>query len=140
MIRPPPRSTRTYTPFPYATRCLSHSGGRADHAFRLVPACLGVFPAGAGSRQDARLAPLGLPSGKRQAATAARSALRDCPVEEGGDAVQRDIAGKEGFADRSEEHTSELQSLMRISYAVFCLKKQINTLQLNISRDIQYKE
>src|SRR3546814_1096007 len=29
-----------------------------------------------------------------------------------------------GFADRSEEHTSELQSLMRISYAVFCLKKK----------------
>src|SRR3546814_3421993 len=32
-------------------------------------------------------------------------------------------------ADRSEEHTSELQSLMRISYAVFCLKKQNNTKQ-----------
>src|SRR3546814_10723591 len=32
------------------------------------------------------------------------------------------------FADRSEEHTSELQSLMRISYAVFCLKKQKTTL------------
>src|SRR3546814_7281564 len=31
------------------------------------------------------------------------------------------------LADRSEEHTSELQSLMRISYAVFCLKKQNNT-------------
>src|SRR3546814_6211171 len=30
--------------------------------------------------------------------------------------------------DRSEEHTSELQSLMRISYAVFCLKKKMNTL------------
>src|SRR3546814_9051850 len=30
---------------------------------------------------------------------------------------------------RSEEHTSELQSLMRISYAVFCLKKKINTTQ-----------
>src|SRR3546814_9861920 len=30
-----------------------------------------------------------------------------------------------GIADRSEEHTSELQSLMRISYAVFCLKKKI---------------
>src|SRR3546814_2447620 len=30
--------------------------------------------------------------------------------------------------ERSEEHTSELQSLMRISYAVFCLKKKINTL------------
>src|SRR3546814_1502095 len=33
------------------------------------------------------------------------------------------------FAGRSEEHTSELQSLMRISYAVFCLKKKKNTLQ-----------
>src|SRR3546814_1129182 len=32
-----------------------------------------------------------------------------------------------GAADRSEEHTSELQSLMRISYAVFCLKKKTNT-------------
>src|SRR3546814_9918339 len=31
-----------------------------------------------------------------------------------------------GVAGRSEEHTSELQSLMRISYAVFCLKKKIN--------------
>src|SRR3546814_4480927 len=34
------------------------------------------------------------------------------------------IGGWLGFTDRSEEHTSELQSLMRISYAVFCLKKQ----------------
>src|SRR3546814_2363973 len=33
---------------------------------------------------------------------------------------------------RSEEHTSELQSLMRISYAVFCLKKQTNTTQIKI--------
>src|SRR3546814_2677620 len=33
-------------------------------------------------------------------------------------------AGFSGFAKRSEEHTSELQSLMRISYAVFCLKKK----------------
>src|SRR3546814_9464137 len=42
-------------------------------------------------------------------------------------------SGDDCFA-RSEEHTSELQSLMRISYAVFCLKKKINTCtpQLNI--------
>src|SRR3546814_7532926 len=33
-----------------------------------------------------------------------------------------------GAAERSEEHTSELQSLMRISYAVFCLKKKNNTM------------
>src|SRR3546814_5361276 len=32
------------------------------------------------------------------------------------------------FGERSEEHTSELQSLMRISYAVFCLKKKNNTI------------
>src|SRR3546814_3299376 len=36
--------------------------------------------------------------------------------------LRRDVFGK-----RSEEHTSELQSLMRISYAVFCLKKKKNT-------------
>src|SRR3546814_1444336 len=35
-------------------------------------------------------------------------------------------AGSRGVDGRSEEHTSELQSLMRISYAVFCLKKKIN--------------
>src|SRR3546814_1097068 len=35
------------------------------------------------------------------------------------------------IADRSEEHTSELQSLMRISYAVFCLKKKKNTAENN---------
>src|SRR3546814_4373140 len=37
------------------------------------------------------------------------------------------LAGKGVHVDRSEEHTSELQSLMRISYAVFCLKKKTNT-------------
>src|SRR3546814_9802485 len=36
---------------------------------------------------------------------------------------------------RSEEHTSELQSLMRISYAVFCLKKKKNKLQIKISHN-----
>src|SRR3546814_6101349 len=35
------------------------------------------------------------------------------------------------FSARSEEHTSELQSLMRISYAVFCLKKKKNTIKHN---------
>src|SRR3546814_8494783 len=42
-------------------------------------------------------------------------------------AVSMPIVGKLG--DRSEEHTSELQSLMRISYAVFCLKKKKNEKQ-----------
>src|SRR3546814_3744545 len=37
------------------------------------------------------------------------------------------LANRAGLKVRSEEHTSELQSLMRISYAVFCLKKKPNT-------------
>src|SRR3546814_9233517 len=44
-------------------------------------------------------------------------------LESGAAATIQDIAD----AERSEEHTSELQSLMRISYAVFCLKKKKNT-------------
>src|SRR3546814_7310057 len=38
--------------------------------------------------------------------------------------LQKQLADAEGATKRSEEHTSELQSLMRISYAVFCLKKK----------------
>src|SRR3546814_8898223 len=38
------------------------------------------------------------------------------------------LAIRAAAADRSEEHTSELQSLMRISYAVFCLKKKTSTI------------
>src|SRR3546814_1422881 len=41
--------------------------------------------------------------------------------------------GGSGLAGRSEEHTSELQSLMRISYAVFCLKKKKNKKQSTIT-------
>src|SRR3546814_6029545 len=41
---------------------------------------------------------------------------------------------------RSEEHTSELQSLMRISYAVFCLKKKITTVHKHKYKDIKNRE
>src|SRR3546814_10076988 len=44
-------------------------------------------------------------------------------VIDGGDAGNRDATYLRRMTQRSEEHTSELQSLMRISYAVFCLKK-----------------
>src|SRR3546814_986748 len=64
-----------------------------------------------------------------------------------GTKVEGDIKVDEKFDDkyfRSEEHTSELQSLMRISYAVFCLKKKkniINKHQVNtkVSQDKRYK-
>src|SRR3546814_10506979 len=63
---------------------------------------------------------------------ALRAILRVLPVEPGDDQHcdarhQHRDPPAERRADRSEEHTSELQSLMRISYAVFCLKKKTMT-------------
>src|SRR3546814_1016530 len=48
------------------------------------------------------------------------------------------LADAAGAAGRSEEHTSELQSLMRISYAVFCLKKKNRTTRTSDSNVVQY--
>src|SRR3546814_6064398 len=50
--------------------------------------------------------------------------------------VNGDVADFEDIDRRSEEHTSELQSLMRISYAVFCLKKKKNNTQSTNSTNI----
>src|SRR3546814_9669429 len=47
-------------------------------------------------------------------------------LEPGADRLRESLFGGDALGIRSEEHTSELQSLMRISYAVFCLKKQNN--------------
>src|SRR3546814_1038584 len=55
------------------------------------------------------------------------------PAELAADRLDGGHAGRGGDIDRSEEHTSELQSLMRISYAVFCLKKKIETQNKLIS-------
>src|SRR3546814_3067378 len=51
---------------------------------------------------------------------------------------RRRLSGRASATRRSEEHTSELQSLMRISYAVFCLTKQINQAQHHY-RTLTYK-
>src|SRR3546814_9527082 len=112
MIRRPPRSTRTYTLFPYTTRF------RSDHA--------GEY--GARRIYEGQLAVLGR--------SACAPTLRHMHAQE--------LAHLSTFEDllvrhrvrptllqpvwRSEEHTSELQSLMRISYAVFCLKKKNNKI------------
>src|SRR3546814_10111364 len=98
MIRPPPRSTRTDTLFPYTTLFRSFSSGPQ-------------------TRNPAR--PPGF-STRRTSASAAGTSLTN-------------ISPKRQVTRRSEEHTSELQSLMRISYAVFCLKKKKNT-QINIHK------
>src|SRR3546814_8469029 len=94
MIRRPPRSTRTDTLFPYTTLFRS-----------LDPAGAGGPDRPAGGQGGG--AP-GLPGG----AGAGRGARL------------RGLLPGRVVGARSEEHTSELQSLMRISYAVFCLKKK----------------
>src|SRR3546814_6922257 len=106
MIRRPPRSTRTDTLFPYTTLFRSEWQRVLDH----------------GDGAERRLRGDRGRAGDRRAARRAGAAPSLRLVQEL--AVHADRA-------RSEEHTSELQSLMRISYAVFCLKKKnknINTI------------
>src|SRR3546814_7340405 len=98
MIRLPPRSTRTDTLFPYTT--LFRSRRRRDRDLR----CLG-----------------------RENACRRRRRNRDPERRGDGRLLEALRRKREGVhPGRSEEHTSELQSLMRISYAVFCLKKKKN--------------
>src|SRR3546814_6292242 len=103
MIRPPPRSTRTDTLFPYTT--LFRSAADAA-AWRAIPQQLRL-----------RLVDLALRLLRRRGARPRRA--------ERGPAV-RELYRR---GARSEEHTSELQSLMRISYAVFCLKQKTTSQQ-----------
>src|SRR3546814_10821170 len=103
MIRRPPRSTRTDTLFPYTTLCRS-----ADkHLLEVV----GALPE------------LRLRLHVHLIVPAEESEIVD--VERPERALHRFVDGVHRHLERrSEEHTSELQSLMRISYAVFCLKKK----------------
>src|SRR3546814_2795426 len=105
MIRRPPNSTRTDTLFPYTT------------LFRSVPEHVGVI-GGPDDRGDGREAGL-----LRRAPPAL---AHDQLVGLGARPADDDGLQEPDLLDRvrSEEHTSELQSLMRISYAVFCLKKK----------------
>src|SRR3546814_986798 len=69
--------------------------------------------------------------GQHNAGVVERAGLRQY-IERGTEWL-RDMGQR--IAGRSEEHTSELQSLMRISYAVFCLKKQKNRQRLTITTE-----
>src|SRR3546814_3523103 len=112
MIRRPPRSTRTDTLFPYTTlfrsAVLHHqtrgqaSRDRREWRRHILPATVRHR-----CRQDE--------------AESARHSFAPTSSYEA-------PCGYCRHADRSEEHTSELQSLMRNSYAVFCLPKNTNTL------------
>src|SRR3546814_8639237 len=123
MIRRPPRSARTYTLFPYTTlvRSEAEQGAPlrhlADQAAQPLDGVLDGIQVGGGDPQGLTL--LAQPV----VAVGAQQVVE-------GDAVDRAEARRQVLRRaaaehvRSEEHTSELQSLMRISYAVFCLKKK----------------
>src|SRR3546814_18143985 len=125
MIPRPPSSTRTSTLFPSTTLCLSNSPlGRTSMQFMQlnpVPVAWVEF------LDDMRS---GLIDGMETWTTAC-TAFNLAPVVSHYVGLNF-IPGVEHTAirtqtvDRSEEHTSELQSLMRISYTVFCLKKKHN--------------
>src|SRR3546814_4358747 len=83
------------------------------------------------SQQIADLTALLAAQGRAQTLEAAR----DAATEAQGREQFRRFMTRSG---RSEEHTSELQSLMRISYAVFCLKKKNNQQKQPINRDTTY--
>src|SRR3546814_6007775 len=120
MIRRPPRSTRTDTLFPYTTLfrsrlpCILISGLNRHILARTHP-----MRSGNPALKDSTFLDLGSGTVVSRAA--------------GGAMTLNGTVGKTAIllvlavmtaAFRSEEHTSELQSLMRISYAVFCLKKK----------------
>src|SRR3546814_9062323 len=110
MIRRPPRSTRTDTLFPYTTLFRSGAGvtgGSVPGALAAAGLPLHVRP-----RLQGRL-PVLLDDCRRLRWLRCASGEPRC-----------DADGR--IAGRSEEHTSELQSLMRITDAVFCLKKDTN--------------
>src|SRR3546814_10595851 len=116
MYRRPPSSTRTDTLFPYTTLFRSHG-------FKAIAA----VPANQFARQIGEDAPAGRADrvAERDARAVDIQYLVPAVVVGPAPAFQnREHLRREG---RSEEHTSELQSLMRISYAVFCLKKKKTT-------------
>src|SRR3546814_9159971 len=123
MIRLPTRSTRTVTLFPYPTffrsvyrRTLEVGGDPAladalgDRAALGLQLAMRIVMVEGGAHRVGEADP----------------DLRVAALEVHADARQRAAGADRADEARSEEHTSELQSLMRISYAVFCLKKKKN--------------
>src|SRR3546814_6745441 len=112
MIRRPPRSTRTDTLFPYTTLFRSHM---------TMDELRGLF-GGFLARSGKAILNLDDPETRVLADALPENKL----LGYGFDSPGATLVGRnlELLPDRSEEHTSELQSLMRISYAVFCLNKK----------------
>src|SRR3546814_10224926 len=116
MIRRPPRSTRTDTLFPYTTLFRSQQEElREDHRLAVAP---GIVVRVADGVDAAR------PDRERHGHDARPRGVHTL-------GVRAEVHHLGAELVRSEEHTSELQSLMRSSYAVFCLKKKKDKTQYN---------
>src|SRR3546814_7402089 len=116
MILRPHKSTRTDTRFPHTTLFRSHDRQRG----------LRIWIAG-GDEGDQGAAPRHLQRSEAPLDAAARFGL-------GAHSSTPKALATVKTSLRSEEHTSELQSLMRISYAVFCLKKKTQNTMIMISQ------
>src|SRR3546814_6655474 len=118
MIRRPPRSTRTDTLFPYTTLFRSVQSLNIPSALRnpnsyTAQEIQDALQGATGSRKF---------SFRYELLDNTNKKLRDLDTVRSGKVTQNWLADIK--RTRSEEHTSELQSLMRNSYAVFCLKKK----------------
>src|SRR3546814_10324837 len=122
MVRGPPRSTRRDTTLPYTTLFRPRlSGERFECPPPLLPQKAGFESAGVG---DATAE-----SAQHDRLIADRERLGPVNLVAADELVELDT--------RSEEHTSELQSLMRTSYAVFCLKTKIEYHTLHVHNILQ---
>src|SRR3546814_7283229 len=127
MIRRPPRSTRTDTLFPYTTLFRSdHRRGRIGGRHHV--------------QQDGRFGAEGThhrnPPGKLATQQVAEHVGRRNALIARIQRIGVRLCENRLDVDRSEEHTSELQSLMRISYAVFCLKKKKKRTKKTVLKQI----
>src|SRR3546814_6037982 len=116
MIRRPPRSTRTHTLFPYTTLFRSPSRARVH-----------------GGMVWRRLQSRRYQSRRNQRSHPVKAAP-EIGYLFSGVMMRLAAALRRAAIRRSEEHTSELQSLMRTSYAVFCLKKKNNKGKAHYSK------
>src|SRR3546814_2952455 len=130
MIRRPPRSTRTDTLFPYTTLFRSLAcAAKSCRCRKTLLKLSAIFPSPH---------PCARADGPKVSVRMARGEVVPNVL------TAQMVSGPSGMARlavrRSEEHTSELQSLMRISYAVFCLKKKnhYNSAQsINTTRQLE---
>src|SRR3546814_9292970 len=118
MTRRTPRSTRTDTLFPYTTLFRSNLV-RASERHVVIQIAVERRAAAKAAWLLAAAAPA-LAAAKTASAAAAAIVIAT--------GIAASATAATAVEQRSEEHTSELQSLMRISYAVFCLKKKRTTI------------